>query len=222
MKNTQRGSAILWVIIAIIILGAGGYFYYSNSQPKINGVVIDRSSTTAKIPGQSDSNSVPASTMSSQSQTSSGNVSSFSCDNVFPLNLLQKSFPTFQFTPRADNGSRGVGFFCDYDSAKNPSLPGYDANIEMYQPGIAVYSVTDESYDLTLSTAQKMGETCTSSVVGSKSSECVDNQVDSILFISTNNKYIVLVSLTTMDSTYKKVGVVEQMAKEIDSKLSSI
>jgi len=215
--NTQRGSAALWIIVAVIIvLATGGYLYMKSNQPQ-------------NAPEQSGTIATPS-------------TSSVTCDQVFPLDVLQHAFSVVSFsksantiTPPNAEDAAAWPLVCSYDDLsiqpKPSPFPFYVGMVTLPDGG----APSDNPYTIKSQytgavNAQKPGLynlPCVASTIGTQSTECVgpvasngDQQTSAIIvFIASNNKFVATVSLLGTGSNIKQV--VEQMAKEVDSKLSS-
>jgi len=240
-KKYDQGSATLWVVIVlVIILAAGGYMYFKNSQrssQNISSQTDDLNSIPAvQSTGDNTSVTVQAqdSSINSQSNTMNAapnNVSSLTCNQIFPSDVVQKMFPSPTASVKGLY-TKGVGLNCEYllDDPKTFTA-GVTASVIIPDLGV-------ESYDTVLGNLTNGLKGLTSSYkctptnnVGTKSSECIYAQKSiietinssEVVFSSSNNKYLVAVVLSQQVplTASDQEGIILQMAKEVDSKLSS-
>jgi len=221
--NTQRGSAALWIIVAVVVvLGTGGYLYLKNSQIPSGVAPVENSVPKDKSTSANNSNtSIPQQTTT---QSSPNNLSNLNCGQILPVSFLQNNFPSVQFTASSDMS--GDGLSCAY-------IGGLDNKNNSYTFALAISANSkDTDYVSTIIESQNMVKNsggpflnCVIVNIGFNSAECssasIDLKVFDTYFVTSNGKYSVTMTLLSPLSPSDQKLISEKVAKVVDSNLSS-
>ena len=216
MKNYQKGSATLWVIIAaIIVVAIIGYVVYSRSNQSQSNSYATNNSVT-----QQGLSETPAVTNTKQAST-------FGCDQVFPYDIMDAAFPSAKFQA---SGRVSAVMQCSYGGGSLSQSGDFGQYIGM----LLIYPYNAYIYSTNVKDAQSgtgpYKFTCSTGDIGSQSVMCSavvsaygqHQTVTEVIFVSSNHKYNAVVSITTPDSALDKQSIIEKMAKEADTKLSAL
>jgi len=227
--NTQKGSTALWVIILamIIIVGGGAYYYFNRSHPVQTPVITDQQSSSAT---GNHLNTI-------KTNITSSNVSNLTCDQVFPLDVVKIAFPSASNAELKGGYAQGVGLSCTYNfvidltnfQTVTASVGVPDLSVDTYDTQLNNLDGMYKSYAIPGASVNSSG--CTSiNNIGIRSDKCigviknsiVETDMVQIVFITSNNKYTASAVLGVPPTVLNKEKIVEQMAKEVNAKLSSL
>jgi hypothetical protein len=131
--------------------------------------------------------------------------------------------------------SSSIELTCSYGAVVAPSsgsdMAGYDVILDILPSSTGSYSTTISNVE-SVSNGDNGNETCSTSSIGAESTECISPTLNDIpfevpyhilneIFVNSNKEYDVIVTLYSPSDFAQARTVAEQMAKEVDSKLSS-
>ena len=231
MKNNQKGSVALWVMGLAIIIGliAAGIYVMKNRGISASSSGNSQIETTDSQAGQPTSPITPSGSTVDMTPIDASNIS---CDNVFPLDIVQKNFPSGGKV--TSYYKKGVGLTCDYTITDMHTFAS-EVSVQVIIPELSPSdfdNALDQGEQVIKSLASASSIDCTPSTIGKKSVECsyvlkgpyADQTFDQFIFITTSGKYnaSVVVTQAVPVKVADQQGVTLEMTKEVDAKLSSL
>jgi hypothetical protein len=232
--NNQTGSAMVWVIVMIVILlGVGGFFYLKNSQPQVstNPQASDINPFTG-LPevtgdsvntGASDSSTYTGGTTDHPTATGAttrpapaqpGASADASCSAIMPLNTLRGTYPDFKVSPGALA-----------DGVLTCGGKGGSTQSNLTIVAISIFP-SPNFYDLTLQGISDQF-TCRPAKAGIKSSLCLPKETNSytrnimVVLAASDGKHVATVSLIGPSQSDQSQFAL-QMSTELNPKLASL
>ena len=229
----SKGSVVLWVIVAaVIVVAAAGFVLYKvNKSGDIIPVPV--ADITPEVSNVTNQPAVVNSVVSS--------LANLNCGNIFPTDIVDQAYPSLSFRMNKSAASSATVLSCAYDSGKmvGKVLNLYSAMIIVHPPDLQICPDTLACYQLSEKTRSeadpasynaKTKFSCVASDVGRYSSACTttltspkDHKLSEITFVTSNNKYVVVMSFSApIGSGQDTSQIAERMAKEADSKISAL
>ena len=229
----------MWVIIAAVVVVGGIFVIYKSSSPFATSSVADSitaTSTCVTTATSTDATSTPCGgpiVVDPGSSNSSNNFGTLTCGQIFPTSQIDQAFPTLKFKLVKSAASNSRHLICAYDSmtvSKGVAII-YEGLVTVYPLDPAVYQDSITGYNMLMSVRNNSssgisGIECTAGDIGIKSSTCTgslsvgpDKAIAEVIFASSNKNYDVVVNLSTPTAVAGASQIVEQMAKEVNSKL---
>ncbi len=210
MKNYQKGSAILWVIIlAVIVAALIGYIFVSRSN---QSHVTLSDSGLANLDTAQPNNIQQEATSTSPITTTTSSSSNMTCDKLIPLSVVVGVIPPTVKLIGPHTQTFTDGLICSYRSSDNSYIVG-----ESYNP--------DRTFDQAVAASEdairvSFDPKCVSSTIGSKSTECTYGTIaggitisnaTALIFKTSNSKYDISVNMNAFGH-FNSTQATEQIA----------